>query len=115
MPSKLGQKIRSARQAKQLGLREFAKQIRKSPGFITQLECEDEVPSVSEDTLRVIASKLDLNADELIVFAQRTPSDVVPESPMEVALYRKVKGLSAADQERVRKYLDGLKGKRKRQ
>lgn len=112
MPSELGQLIRTARQQKDIGLRAFAKLIGKSPGFVTQLECEDEVPSVAEDTLRTVARHLGLDADRLLVLAQRTPSDLVPESALEVALYRKVKSLSVREQERVQKYLDQITRKR---
>jgi transcriptional regulator with XRE-family HTH domain len=112
MASELGKMIRETRLALGIGLREFAGEIGKSPGFVTQLECEDDVPSVAEETLRVIASRLRLNLDELLVLANRTPSDVIPESPLEVALYRTVKGLSASEQRRVKKYLDGLVRKR---
>jgi transcriptional regulator with XRE-family HTH domain len=112
MPSELGQLIRTARQQKDIGLRAFAKLIGKSPGFVTQLECEDEVPSVAEDTLRSVADHLGLAADRLLVLAQRTPSDVVPGSQLEVALYRKVKGLSLQEQERVQKYLEQMTRKR---
>jgi transcriptional regulator with XRE-family HTH domain len=112
MPSELGHVIRTARQQKGIGLREFAKMIGKSPGFVTQLECEDEAPSVLEDTLRSVADHLGLDADQLMVLAQRTPSDVVPESQLEVALYRKVKGLSVQEQQRVQKYIELLTRKR---
>lgn len=94
MPSELGKLIRAARTEKGLGLREFAKAIAKSPSFVTQLECEDDVPSVLEDTLTTIAENLDIDPDQLIVLAQRTPRDVVPESQLDVALYRKVKSMS---------------------
>lgn len=106
MASELGQRIRGARKELGIGLREFAKAIGKSPGFVTQLECEDAVPSVSEETLRSVARELSLEADELLVLARRTPSDVVPESSLEVALYRRVKGLSPAEQEQVQRYMD---------
>lgn len=106
MPSELGQRIRGARLDRGIGLRELAKTIGKSPGFVTQLECEDEVPSVAEETLRSVARELGLDADELLVLARRTPSDVVPESSLEVALYRRVKGLSPAEQEQVRRYME---------
>lgn len=106
MASELGQRIRDARQQQGLGLRDFAKAIGKSPGFVTQLECDEGVPSVAEDTLRSVASVLRLEADELLVLARRTPSDVVPESSLEVALYRRVKGLSRAEQEEMRRYMD---------
>jgi len=112
MPSELGQLIRTARQQKDIGLRAFAKLIGKSPGFVTQLECEDEVPAVAVETLRTVARPLGLEADRLLVLAQRTPSDLVPESQLEVALYRKVKSLSVREQERVQKYLDQMARKR---
>lgn len=98
MPSELGKLIRRARTERDFGLREFAKAISKSPAFLTQLECDDESPSVAEDTLRTIADRLALDPDQLIVLARRTPSDVVPESSLEVALYRKVKSMSAQEQ-----------------
>ena len=112
MPSELGHLIRTARQQKDIGLRAFAKLIGKSPGFVTQLESGDDVPSVAEDTLRTVAHHLGLDADRLLVLAQRTPSDLVPESTLEVALYRKVKSLSVREQERVQKYLDQMARKR---
>ncbi len=112
MPSELGRLIRTARQQKDIGVRAFAKLIGKSPGFVTQLECADEVPSVAEDTLRAVAHQLGIDVDRLLVLAQRTPSDLVPESPLEVALYRKVKSLSVREQERVQKYLDQMARKR---
>lgn len=103
MPSELGRLIRSARTEKGFGLREFAKAISKSPAFLTQLECDDESPSVAEDTLRTIAEQLDLDPDQLIVLARRTPSDVVPESTLEVALFRKVKAMSEREQQEILK------------
>jgi hypothetical protein len=78
------------------------------PGFVTQLECEDEAPSVAEETLRTVAKYLRLDPDELLVLANRTPRDVRPESPLEVTLYRKVKKLSESDQERVRLYMERI-------
>lgn len=113
MPSELGKLIRSARTEKGFGLREFAKVIQKSPGFLTQLECEDDVPSVAEDTLVTIAKRLGLQADQLIVLAKRTPRDVVPQSTLDVALYRKVKGMNDRQKQEL---LDNLspKGKDRR-
>jgi transcriptional regulator with XRE-family HTH domain len=100
-PSKLGELIRTTRVEKGISLREFARRICKSPAFVTELECDTEVPSVKEDTLRTVARELALDADRLFVLAQRTPRDLVPESEMEFALYRKVKAMPAAEQKRV--------------
>lgn len=99
-PSKLGELIRSTRTRQGTSLREFAKQIGKSPAFVTELECE-EFPSVAEDTLRKVAEVLKLEEARLFVLAERTPRDLVPGSEIEYALYRKVKEMPAAEQRRV--------------
>lgn len=105
MPSKLGQLIRTTRTTQGVSLREFARRIEKSPAFVTQLECDDEIPAVSEDTLRTVAKELGLESGTLFVLAQRTPRDLVPRTDTEYALYRKVRTLSAA---RQRELLDQL-------
>lgn len=99
--SKLGELIRTTRVKKGVSLREFARRIGKSPAFVTELECDEEVPSVKEDTLLRVADELALDADRLLVLAQRTPRDLVPQSEMEVALYRKVKAMPASEQKRI--------------
>lgn len=99
-PSKLGELIRSTRTAHKLSLREFARRIGKSPAFVTELECE-QFPSVSEETLKKVAEELQLDEARLFVLAERTPKDLMPESEVEFALYRKVKEMSAATQEEV--------------
>ena len=99
--SRLGVLIRSTRTAQDISLRELARRIGKSPAFVTELECDPEVPHVSEETLRKVAGVLGLDADRLFVLAQRTPSELVPESETEVALYRRVKAMPAAEQKRI--------------
>lgn len=94
MASELGQLIRDTRLQQGMKLREFARRIEKSPAFVTQLECEAELPSVAEDTLRRVAEELGLELGRLFVLAQRTPRDMTPASETEYALFRKVKSLS---------------------
>lgn len=101
MPSELGQLIRATRTKKEIGLREFARRIEKSPAFVTQLECDDEVPSVAEETLRRIADELELDQGKLFVLAHRTPRDLVPATETEFALYRRVKAMTLAEQRRL--------------
>lgn len=101
MASELGRLIRQARKQAGYGLREFAKTIDKSPSFLTQLECDYQAPPVAEETLRTIAAKLKLDSDLLLVLAKRTPSDVVPESALDVALYRKVKAMSEKEKKKM--------------
>ena len=99
-PSKLGELVRSTRMAQDISLREFARRIKKSPAFVTELECEP-FPSVSEDTLRRVAAVLSLEEARLFVLAERTPKDLVPESEVEYALYRKVKEMPTVQQEKT--------------
>ena len=71
MPSELGQLIRATRAKQEIGLREFARRIDKSPAFVTQLECDEDVPSVAEETLRRIADELGLSPNNVGVRLHR--------------------------------------------
>jgi transcriptional regulator with XRE-family HTH domain len=88
-------------------LRKLASAIRKSPAFITQLECEEIAPAIAEDTLVAIADYLELDRDELLVLARRVPREVVPESALELALYRQIKSASDAKKRALFKALGG--------
>lgn len=101
MPSELGTLIRATRTAQEIGLREFARRIEKSPAFVTQLECDEDVPSVAEETLNRIAAELRLEPGTLFVLARRTPRNMVPESELEYALYRRVKTMSERQQKQL--------------
>src|SRR5258708_14604896 len=105
MPSDLGKLIRQARKKREMGLRELARKIKKSPALLTRLENEDQPPSVSADTLALIADALDLPVDQLLVRAQRTPDELSPESELEFALYRRVKDLKVAEQTKLLEHL----------
>jgi transcriptional regulator with XRE-family HTH domain len=97
MPSKLGIRLRAARMKKDIGLRELARSVDKSPALISRLENEDQAPTVSPETLRAIANELDLDADEVLLLASRT-EELAPTTAIELALYRKVKDMPAAKQ-----------------
>jgi len=103
--SDLGKLIRKARQKKEMGLRELARKINKSPALLTRLENEDQPPAVSPETLALIADALGLEVDQLLVKAQRTPDELSPKTELEFALYRKVKGLKVAEQTELLEYL----------
>ena len=98
-PSRLGEFIRSTRMAQDISLREFARRIGKSPAFVTELECDD-MPSVSEETLKKVAEQLKVDEARLFVLAERTPRELAPETETEYALYRKVKAMKVSEQER---------------
>ena len=105
MASDLGKLIRKGRQEKEMGLRELARKINKSPALLTRLENEDQPPTVSPETLALIAKALDLEVDQLLVRAQRTPDELSPKTELEFALYRKVQDLRVAEQTKLLEYL----------
>lgn len=111
MASRLGAQIRAARTKKGLGLREFARAIDRSPAFITRIECEDEFPSASPETLRAIAETLDLDLDTILLAAGKSDELAPPKSTTEVALYRKVQTMSKEEQEDLLKKLNKLRRK----
>ena len=112
MPSELGTFIRQKRQAAGIGLRELARQIGKSAPFLTQLELDDDPPPASEDTLVAIAKALREDPDELFARANKLPKALAPESALEVALYRRMKSMSPAEQQRYLEELNRPKPKR---
>ena len=69
----LGQRIRSERERRDLGLRAFAKMVDVSPSFISQVENGKTRPSVQ--TLYTIANVLGLTLDD---FFAAVPTDAAP-------------------------------------
>lgn len=101
MPSELGRLVRRRREDLEIGLRELARRIGKSPAFLVSIELDATLPGVSEETLRSIGRELDLAGDLLLTIAGKTPEDVTPRSPLEVDLYRRIQKLSNKDQEEL--------------
>lgn len=65
----LGEKLRSARMAKRLGLRELARQADIAPSYLSDIEYDRRVPS--EQVLGPLCAILDLNFDEMLAAAGR--------------------------------------------
>jgi transcriptional regulator with XRE-family HTH domain len=68
----MGERLRSARSARRLSLRELAGRLGVSPSLISQIETGRANPSVS--TLYAIANELDVSLDELL-FNDRRPAE----------------------------------------
>lgn len=77
---RMGERLRMARQARGLSLRELAQRLGVSASLISQVETGRANPSVS--TLYAIAAELDVSLDELL-FEDRRPSSAgeAPASP----------------------------------
>lgn len=104
MPSKLGAVLRERRLELDIGLRELARRIKKSPALLTRLESEDNPPTVGPETLRAIAEQLELDPDRILVIANRT-EEMAPRTELELALYRRVRELPKIKQRALLKDL----------
>ena len=71
----MGERLRAARAARGLSLRELAGRLGVSPSLISQIETGRANPSVS--TLYAIADELDVSLDELL-FNDRRPAEPMP-------------------------------------
>ena len=67
----MGERLREARRAAGLSLRELADRLGVSPSLISQIETGRANPSVS--TLYAIAAELDVSLDELLFNDRRPP------------------------------------------
>ena len=76
----MGERLRSARQARGLTLRELAKRLGVSPSMISQIETDRASPSVS--TLYSIANELDVSLDELLFNDRRATSAETADKPV---------------------------------
>jgi transcriptional regulator with XRE-family HTH domain len=83
----MGERLRGARQARGLTLRELAKRLGVSPSMISQIETDRASPSVS--TLYSIANELDVSLDELLFNDRRSASDKPSEPALQSHVDRK--------------------------
>ncbi|HXG40462.1 MAG TPA: helix-turn-helix transcriptional regulator, partial [Candidatus Limnocylindrales bacterium] len=67
----IGERLRAARRARGLSLRELAARLSVSPSLISQIERGRANPSVS--TLYALVSELDVSLDELLFNDRRGP------------------------------------------
>ncbi|BBZ49098.1 helix-turn-helix transcriptional regulator [Mycobacterium heidelbergense] len=89
----LGTRIRAARVAAEKSLRGFASEMELSPSYMNDIEYNRRVPS--DDVLRRLADRLDLNLDELLAAAGRVgiakeAEQYIRETPRAGMLFRRV-------------------------
>src|SRR6476660_8087245 len=99
-----GALVRREREAKEIGLREMAKQIGVSPTYLSKIE-RGEFDPPAEDKVRRIAKTMGHDPDELLALAGRVASDltdIIRQRPREMADFlRAAKGLTAEDMARL--------------
>ena len=115
MASDLSDRIREARVAKKLGLRELAKKVNISPTHLSDIENRRRLPS--EDLLRSLAENLGLEFHDLMLLAGKvhsTTQQYVRQVPEAITLFRKVSEhhLSPTELEKLEKQAERLAKKR---
>ena len=75
MTDTFGKKLRDLRIHADVGLRELARLIEKSPGYISDVE-HDHVPPPSEDVILKISAGLNVDKKELLTAAQKMDPEI---------------------------------------
>jgi len=75
MTETFGKTLRNLRLNAEVGLRELARLIEKSPGYISDVE-QDHVPPPSEDVIIKIAAALNVDKKELLTTAQKMDPEI---------------------------------------
>jgi transcriptional regulator with XRE-family HTH domain len=75
MTDTFGQKLRDLRVLADVGLRELARLISKSPGYLSDVE-HDNVPPPSEDVILKIAAALNADKKELLSIAKKMDPEI---------------------------------------
>jgi transcriptional regulator with XRE-family HTH domain len=75
MTETFGKKLRDLRVKSDIGLRELARLINKSPGYLSDVE-HDHVPPPSEDVILKIAEAMTADKNELLTLAQKMDPEI---------------------------------------
>jgi len=71
-----GERIKALRTTRGIGLRELARQVDLSAGYLSQLENGIAIGTPSEDTIRALAHALKTDETDLILHAGKMPTEV---------------------------------------
>lgn len=98
--SLFGKLVRKARTEQEIGVRELARRIERSPARVVRLE-HDERPCASDFVILAVSRELGLDSDRMFVLADKTPPDLRPHTPRMCKLYRAVRELDLDEQRRL--------------
>lgn len=87
----LGSRVRAARLAKGLSLRELARRLGKAPSYMNDIEYDRRVPS--EAVVRQLCEELDLDVDVMLAIAGRVgegAEEYLKAEPTAGVLFRRV-------------------------
>jgi transcriptional regulator with XRE-family HTH domain len=113
MTETFGEKLRELRINSEIGLRELARLVDKSPGYLSDVE-HDHVPPPSEDVILKIAAALAVDKRELLSVAQKMDPELtsyVAQEPEAADFLRmaKEKEFDRDDWERLSKLAEDAK------
>ncbi len=115
MNTDFGARVRSLRESRRFGLREFASMVKMSPTYLSKVERGLFAPP-SEGKIRLIAKALSQNEDEFLALAGRVSSDlpeIIRRQPRAMATFlRAADGLTAADIERMTQSVERERGEK---
>jgi transcriptional regulator with XRE-family HTH domain len=109
----LGGRIREARLARTRGLRDFARELDITPSYLSDIENDRRVPA--EPVLRTLATKLDLDFNELMSLGGRLGEEAeryVRRVPEAARLFRRMaeQQLEGQDLQKLDQEIDKLTG-----
>jgi transcriptional regulator with XRE-family HTH domain len=105
-----GEHLKRTRIAKKISQRELATRVGVDFTYLSKIENNRMAPP-SEDTIKKIANVLDENADDLILLANKIPSDyreILKSSDHVPLLFRKIGNLTPEKQTRALKAIDKI-------
>ncbi len=108
MPTPLGLKIKALRKEKGYTLEQLADATKSSKSYIWELENKDQLGRPSAEKISNIATVLGVTPEFLLDEKRTSPSD----SELEIAFFRKFRGLDTEQQGQIKDILEVLDKKK---
>jgi transcriptional regulator with XRE-family HTH domain len=107
-----GEVLRQMREEKGISLRKFAVKIGITPTYLSKIERLEITKAPSEEFIRLAASELDTDFQELMILAGRIPAElpeIISQRPREMAiLLRTAKKMNTSE---LKEFTDSLQRK----
>lgn len=110
-----GERLRELRLERGYNQRTLADKVGIDFTYLSKIETGKMAPP-SQDTIKKIAAALEADGDELLILANKVPDDVkdvITESTEMPAFLRQMRDLDAEEMERLKRYVNKLRSRRK--
>lgn len=108
-----GEKLRQLRLLNTLNQRKLAGMVGIDFTYLSKIETGN-MPPPSQETIKKLANALKADADELLLLADKVPTDVldaITGSPEMPSFLRQIRNLPSEDMEKLKKYAKKLQSK----